>query len=331
MYAKSMKNGQNIIQHLNNNEQNPLISVVVMTYKNQNGLYMTLDTILNQNYQNIELIISDDASGQQDIKSIREYIDKNKNKNIISYRILCNEYNHGTVRHLNKMKQLCTGKYIKFLPCGDGFVSADSLEELFKFTSTHNYIIASSKSIVCNSDFSEIYYEFPGKRRTRLINSSDASKLNSILMRNNIISAVGVIFDRIFFEKYSFDEKYRYLEDLPLWLKITREGITIPCLDKNVVYYSVGGVSSEDGNAHSSKILRDDMIICYENEIIPYIEEYDFLSRYLIMNRYEKLKYYSCFSIKDKVLFQIKYLPIESYLWFKYIIKNLIINKGNNE
>ena len=57
MNAESMKNGQDIIQHLNNNEQNPLISVVVMTYKNQNCLYTTLDTILNQNYPNIELII----------------------------------------------------------------------------------------------------------------------------------------------------------------------------------------------------------------------------------------------------------------------------------
>ena len=331
MYAESMKSGQNIIQHLNNRDQRQLISIVVMTYKNQSGIYKTLDTIFNQNYPNIELIISDDASGQQDIKAIREYINKNKKKNISSYRILCNEYNLGTVKHLNKMQQLCNGKYIKFLPCGDGFINPDSLEELFKFISAHNYILATSKSIVCNSDFSEIYYEFPGKRRTMLINSSDASKLNSILRRNNIISAVGVIFDRIFFERYSFDEKYVYLEDLPLWLKITREGITIPCLDKNVVYYSVGGVSSEDGNAYSSKILRDDMITCYENEIIPYIGKYDFLSRYLIMSRYEKLKYYSSFSMKDKVWFQIKYLPIERYLWFKYIIKNSILNKGNNE
>ena len=39
-----------------------LVTVVVMVYKNFSGLEATINSVISQKYQNIELIVSDDGS-----------------------------------------------------------------------------------------------------------------------------------------------------------------------------------------------------------------------------------------------------------------------------
>ena len=39
-----------------------LVAVIVLSYKNVKGIYDTLDSVLSQDYENIEIIISDDAT-----------------------------------------------------------------------------------------------------------------------------------------------------------------------------------------------------------------------------------------------------------------------------
>ena len=45
-------------------EKTPKISIIILSYQKYDGLYRTLDTILSQNYRNIEILISDDGSEQ---------------------------------------------------------------------------------------------------------------------------------------------------------------------------------------------------------------------------------------------------------------------------
>ena len=43
-------------------DDNPLVSVVVITYKSANTILETLESFKQQTYKNIELIVSDDCS-----------------------------------------------------------------------------------------------------------------------------------------------------------------------------------------------------------------------------------------------------------------------------
>lgn len=52
-----------------------LVSVIVLSYKNIKGIYDTVDSILKQDYDNIEIVISDDGTPnfqayEQELKSI---------------------------------------------------------------------------------------------------------------------------------------------------------------------------------------------------------------------------------------------------------------------
>ena len=58
-------------------DDNPLVSVVVITYKSANTILETLESFKQQTYKNIELIVSDDCSPDHTVEVVEEWI-KNK-------------------------------------------------------------------------------------------------------------------------------------------------------------------------------------------------------------------------------------------------------------
>ena len=55
-----------------------LITIILTNYNNEEYIYKAIDSILEQDYGNIELIITDDCSKKFDKDKINNYIDKNK-------------------------------------------------------------------------------------------------------------------------------------------------------------------------------------------------------------------------------------------------------------
>ena len=62
--------------------KNPLISIIIVSYNNYKYIYNAIDSVLSQDYPNIELIISNDASPDFDKIAIEKYLKKNSKKNI---------------------------------------------------------------------------------------------------------------------------------------------------------------------------------------------------------------------------------------------------------
>ena len=58
------------------NIKNPLVSIIVPVYNVEQYIRRCIDSILNQSYKNIELIIVDDGSTDSSPQIIKEYIDK---------------------------------------------------------------------------------------------------------------------------------------------------------------------------------------------------------------------------------------------------------------
>lgn len=89
---------------------NPLVSVCLPTYNGEEFLQETLDSIVNQTYKNIELIVSDDASSDSTLKIIHDF------RNSVSFP--CQIYNHtpnGIAENWNNTLRKSNGKYIKFV------------------------------------------------------------------------------------------------------------------------------------------------------------------------------------------------------------------------
>ena len=96
-----------------------LFSVVILCYRHFEYLFEAIDSVLQQNYPAIELIISDDGSNEFPSEQVEQYILKQKGKNVQSVQIRREETNVGTVRHLNHVVRRVHGDYIVFLAGDD--------------------------------------------------------------------------------------------------------------------------------------------------------------------------------------------------------------------
>ena len=83
----------------------PLVSVLMPAYNSELYIAEAIQSILNQTYQNIELIIFDDGSSDQTRQVIQGFTDLRIIK-------ILSDQNYGVVRARNEMIDRASGKYI---------------------------------------------------------------------------------------------------------------------------------------------------------------------------------------------------------------------------
>lgn len=88
-------------------EFSPLISIVVCTYNGEKHLKEQLDSLVNQTYRNLEIIVVDDCSNDSTIQIIREY-----ESNFSFVKLYENGSNLGYVKNFEKGILLCKGEFI---------------------------------------------------------------------------------------------------------------------------------------------------------------------------------------------------------------------------
>lgn len=264
------------------------VSVIVLTYEHFSQLYSTLDTVAVQDYPDIELIISDDASGSFPREDIDSWAAAHVREGLrVSARQ--NRENMGTVAHANAAAKQARGQYIKFLSPGDGFFAPDSLRRLVSAAAAGGARVTTSCAMVCDGSFDRPCYRFPLAKYERFLTEATTEQLYTAVLAANILSAVGTLFRRDFFAGGGFDEGYRYLDDWPTWLEILGKGERICFYDAVTAFYMLGGVSSRAGTAFDAPLLRNDMIKCLEEKVLPQIGRLTWRQRQITMCRYYQL------------------------------------------
>lgn len=108
----------------------PLVSIGLLVYNGEKYIEQALNSLLSQDYENIELIISDNASTDGTEAICREYA--RKNSRIRYYR---NQTNIGVLRNFKRVSDLALGEFFMWAACDDwwdpAFVSTlqNALEE----------------------------------------------------------------------------------------------------------------------------------------------------------------------------------------------------------
>lgn len=92
------------------NIKNPLVSIIVPVYNVEQYIRRCIDSILNQSYKNIELIIVDDGSTDSSPQIIKEYIDK---------AIIVTQRNKGQAAARNTGLSHATGDFLCFVDSDD--------------------------------------------------------------------------------------------------------------------------------------------------------------------------------------------------------------------
>lgn len=85
----------------------PLVSIALCVYNGEKYLEEQLDSLVNQTYPNIEIVVVDDGSRDRSLDILRAYQEKYP-----FFRIFENEVNLGYVKNFEKAIGLCAGEYI---------------------------------------------------------------------------------------------------------------------------------------------------------------------------------------------------------------------------
>lgn len=120
--------------------RNELISIVMPVYNTEQFIEQCINSILNQTYQNIELICVDDGSTDGAIQILEKYREKDSRVQIIRQHNLY----AGMAR--NKGLEVARGEYIVFLD-SDDFFEKDFIESMYQSAITYD-----SDVVICKGD-----------------------------------------------------------------------------------------------------------------------------------------------------------------------------------
>jgi glycosyltransferase involved in cell wall biosynthesis len=124
----------------------PLVSVVIATYNGEQFLAKQLDSIVNQTYSNIEVIVVDDRSTDGTAMLVNTYVEKYAN-----VRLVVNEQNLGYVKNFEKGFLFASGDFIA--PCDqDDIWDLHKLEVLVKNIGDEIMIYSDSSFIDSNGN-----------------------------------------------------------------------------------------------------------------------------------------------------------------------------------
>jgi glycosyltransferase involved in cell wall biosynthesis len=93
-------------------KNSPLVSVLMPAYNSELYIAEAIQSILNQTYQNIELIIFDDGSSDKTRQVIQGFTDPRITK-------VLSDQNFGVVKARNEMIDRATGQYIALMDADD--------------------------------------------------------------------------------------------------------------------------------------------------------------------------------------------------------------------
>lgn len=288
-----------------NSNQAPLVSVIVLCYRNFRYVYDAIESVLDQDYPNLEIVVSDDGSKNFPQSEIEEFIDKHKRKNITSVTVKHHEQNSGTVKHLNKAISLTTGEYVMSLSADDMIANVDVVTKYVDgLQNAPNCDILMAQTAMYDEDMETLQYYFVQPHiRDILLYDQKSDALLEQLVQHAYLPSVSTFFKKTFFEKYGkFDETYDLVEDWSLHLRIAREHIPVAYLDFPSIKHRSGGVSHGNTEGTNTTFYRylQDLTRTYKNDVQPYLNRVAPEVRKTVKHRHRKDKAWIDFNFHAK-------------------------------
>jgi glycosyltransferase involved in cell wall biosynthesis len=183
-----------------------LVSIVTPTYNCENFIQETIDSVINQSYENWELILVDDCSNDNTIEILNLY-QKNDSR-IVLIQLARNE---GAAKARNVAIEKASGRYIAFIDSDDLWLP-QKLELQIAFMREHEIALS-------YSSYQKIYED---GTNTNLTIQAKPKLDYQTMLRNNYIGCLTAIYDTGQIGKV-YMPSIRKRQDWALWLKILKK------------------------------------------------------------------------------------------------------------
>ena len=221
--------------------QSTLVSIIVTTYNSANYIIETLESIKAQTWKNIELIITDDCSTDKPIQLCSNWLEEN-NTLFERTEIISVPQNTGVAANCNRGIKASNADWIKFI-AGDDILLPNCIDDNMRFVTDNNNVAIVFSQVnlyqdlfMQNNFVTAIPEHFPMNIMNPEFSASDQYKL--LLLSDRITFTPSSFFNKKALTKVNgFDESLKFVEDYPMWLKLTRAGNKLYFFEKPTVGY----------------------------------------------------------------------------------------------
>lgn len=241
------------------------ISIIMPVYNKEKYLYKSIKSILNQTYENFELIIVNDGSTDNSSSICHKFEQEDSRIKIIDIE------NNGVSNARNIGIKNANGQYIQFIDADD-YIDKYILEDLVNLSEKYNtdIIITEIKKVDLKSNKSkEILLPFSGLKSIddMMDNFAQVQKETGIygcvsnkFIRKSIIDEYGL----------KFDKRLWLAEDLDFYLELYKYVTNVYFCNKAYYYYVQEAENSSTTSDKKHDYLQQAEIIIKEKEMLDY-------------------------------------------------------------
>ncbi len=310
------------------NGNNPLISVLIPAYNHEKYVQQTIKSIINQTYQNIELLIVDDGSKDDTWEKIEEL--RSACEKRFARVFFKTKKNEGTCLTLNQLLENAEGKYV-FLIASDDVAAPQLIEKEVEFLENHeDYALVVCDNGIIDEDSKVCYWD---KNRANVYEKNEAKYLSFgnylkqhfdfspdkfgsyVQMRIGNHIPNGYLIRKSIFDKTGFFTPKAPLEDYFLMLQISKYA-KMKYFDEVLYYYRWHGNNTIVAN--NQRIIEyDRKTRQYEDVLLEKINPSDTQFPLNILGEQCKLAISSPSRVKELV-------PQKKYFYFQYLKYRLL-------
>uniref|UniRef100_UPI004049E02D glycosyltransferase family 2 protein n=1 Tax=Flavobacterium sp. TaxID=239 RepID=UPI004049E02D len=195
-------------------QNNPLVSVICLSYNHASFVVDALESVLNQSYANIELIIADDCSTDNSKAVIEDWLKKHPN-----ILFLPNDVNLGNTKTFNNAAKHAKGNYFIDL-AADDILLPNCVELQIKAFQNSDHtnlgiVYANINLVNENGKFISVYYNEDE-------NPESGDIYEMVISRSTKICSVASMIKKEVFETVGYYDESLAYEDLDLWVRASR-------------------------------------------------------------------------------------------------------------
>lgn len=277
------------------------ISVLIPAYNSEKFISKSIESVIDQNFSDFEIIIVDDGSNDATKEIVKMY--KRKNSKIRLFL----KSNSGITDSLNFGLKFCTGKWIARLDTDDLCESNRLKKQLLIAESSNKLGLVGSDAVFINKfDQNLFYYSYPQnheKLKNNLLSCKHFFPHSSAFYNRELVESLG-----------GYRERAGVSEDWDLWLRIANKK-EIKNINEPLVKIRI----------HDSQISKKNYIKqAYDTKIV-------IISNLLNKRkRYDPLEVFNDYEFKNLKLYIIKKLEnlgFNDFLRFTSIVKNPLLKR----
>ena len=201
-------------------QENPLVSVICLAFNHEKFVVETLESVIQQKYQPIELIIVDDCSLDATKSEIKNWLTAHP-----EVQFIANEINIGNTKSFNNALKFANGEYILDL-AADDLLLPNGIQfqvEAFQKSTFKNLGVVYGNAEIINEDGSFDCYYFPVNENKKVISKRNIGDIYySVLSTGASICSVSALIKKSVFDSLGGYYETLAYEDLDFWIRASR-------------------------------------------------------------------------------------------------------------